>query len=84
MVFIMRLNIRLVGGVQTSAKVAWGNEKYGGDCGAVQEQLRNVLKIQAACYAFAAVLEVLDNVGKNVFQVVLRIEQRLAVSVRLY
>ena len=36
--------------------VAWGNPYNGGDCFAVQHQLRNVQQIQATAGAFAAVL----------------------------
>ena len=36
--------------------VAWGNRDHGGDCSAVQDQLRNVQQIQATRFAFAAIL----------------------------
>ena len=36
--------------------VAWGNRGHGGDCSAVQDQLRNVQQIQATRFAFAAIL----------------------------
>jgi hypothetical protein len=31
--------------------VAWGNRDHGGDCSAVQDQLRNVQQIQATRFA---------------------------------
>ena len=37
--------------------VTWGHPRHGGDSSQVQEQLRNVLHIQATAYAFAAILE---------------------------
>ena len=36
---------------------AWGEPDYGGDCSAVQHQLRNVQQLQATNGAFAAILE---------------------------
>ena len=36
--------------------IAWGNIDHGGDCSAVQDQLRNVQQIQATNTAFAAIL----------------------------
>ena len=36
--------------------VAWGDPDYGGDCSAVQDQLRKVQQIQATYQAFAAIL----------------------------
>ena len=36
--------------------VAWGSPGHGGDCSAVQDQLMNVLQIQATGGAFAAIL----------------------------
>ena len=36
--------------------VAWGKADEGGDCAAVQDQLRNVLEIQGTHWAFAAIL----------------------------
>ena len=36
--------------------VAWGQAEYGGDCSAVQGQLKNVQQIQATDRAFAAIL----------------------------
>jgi uncharacterized glyoxalase superfamily protein PhnB len=36
--------------------VAWGAPNLGGDCSAVQGQLRNVQQIQATDKAFAAIL----------------------------
>ena len=36
--------------------LSWGNPDYGGDCSAVQDQLRNVQQIQATDHAFAAML----------------------------
>ena len=36
--------------------VAWGNDACGGDCGAVQDQLKNVRQIKASGGTFAAVL----------------------------
>eukprot|EP00435_Cladocopium_sp_Y103_P051732 s119_g16.t1 len=36
--------------------VAWGDSNYGGDSSEVQRQLRNVQQVQAALYAFAAIL----------------------------
>ena len=37
--------------------VSWGDPKFGGDCSAVQDQLRNVQQVQATDKAFAAILE---------------------------
>ena len=37
--------------------VTWGHPEWGGDSSAVQDQLRNVQKIQATGGAFAAILE---------------------------
>ena len=36
--------------------VTWGYPKWGGDCSAVQDQLRKVQQIQATYKAFAAIL----------------------------
>ena len=36
--------------------VAWGDADYGGDSSSVQDQLRNVLHVQASDQAFAAIL----------------------------
>ena len=36
--------------------VTWGHSQRGGDCSAVQEQLRGVQQIQASNAAFAAIL----------------------------
>ena len=36
--------------------MTWGNAGYGGDSGAVQDQLKNVQEIQANDCAFAAIL----------------------------
>jgi alpha-tubulin suppressor-like RCC1 family protein len=36
--------------------VTWGNPDNGGDCSAVQDQLRNVQQIQATDFAFVAIL----------------------------
>ena len=37
--------------------VTWGDEDFGGDSSAVQDQLRGVQQIQATHRAFAAILE---------------------------
>jgi predicted short-subunit dehydrogenase-like oxidoreductase (DUF2520 family) len=36
--------------------LTWGNPEYGADCSLVQDQLKNVLQIQATSGAFAAIL----------------------------
>ena len=36
--------------------VSWGNHLFGGDCSVVQDQLQNVLQIQATHHALAAIL----------------------------
>ena len=36
--------------------VAWGDTDWGGDCSAVQDQLRNVQQLHATSSAFAAIL----------------------------
>ena len=36
--------------------VTWGDQRFGGDSSAVQDQLRGVQQIQAAVFAFAAIL----------------------------
>ena len=36
--------------------VTWGDPGHGGDCSAVQDQLKNVQQIQATAWAFAAIL----------------------------
>ena len=36
--------------------VTWGNPRWGADCGAVECELKNVERVQATLYAFAAIL----------------------------
>ena len=49
--------------------VTWGDDGFGGDSSAVQDQLKNVLEIQASRRAFAAILsdETLVSWGHPVF-----------------
>ena len=42
--------------LQDGSVVAWGNSGFGGDCRAVQNQLRDVQQIQASRGAFAAIV----------------------------
>jgi alpha-tubulin suppressor-like RCC1 family protein len=43
-------------GLADGSVITWGNPNEGGDCSAVQDQLRNVQQIQATARSFAAIL----------------------------